>query len=415
MTLPDRIADAFDDARPNRLCVAVSGGGDSMALLDLVLAVFGRSLPIEAVTLDHGLRPEARDEAALVARFCAKNGVPHSVLTWRAEGAGNLMARARDARYRLIADWARQRDIDQVALGHTADDAAETFLMRLSRAAGVDGLAAMQRLFDRHGVTWRRPLLGVSRAELRGWLDQRGIGWAEDPTNDDPAYERVRVRKLLTRLAPLGIDAGLLGRVAGQLGDARAALDHYTALEARRLVRLDRGDVLLTRAPDPDIPPEIERRLLVAALCWVSGAPYPPRDTTIRALRAALTTRGSTTAAGCHVSHLPTAPRQPAGIRITREFNAVRALTTPTEALWDGRWRLNGPHAPDLEVRALGEAVARCPAWRESGLPRASLCASPSVWRGGVLAAAPLAGLSNGWSATLAPNRHEFNSLALYR
>ncbi len=128
---------AFVHARPKRLGVAVSGGGDSMALLDLMIwHAREMGFDVEAVTVDHGLRAEARDEIALVRAYCDAQGVPHSVLAWSWDGEGNLQAAARNARYSLIAEWAREREIDTVALGHTQDDVAETFLMRLARRAG---------------------------------------------------------------------------------------------------------------------------------------------------------------------------------------------------------------------------------------------------------------------------------------
>ena len=89
-------------------------------------------------------------------------------------------------------------------------------------------------------------------------------------------------------------------------------------------------------------------------------------------------------------------------MRITREFNAVRDLTCSTETVWDDRWRLDGPHESGLEIRALGEAGLRdCADWRIVGIPRMSLLASPSVWRGNALISAPLAGFENGWQAGL--------------
>ena len=189
---------AFVNARPKRLGVAVSGGGDSMACLDLMLWHGAeRGFSVEAVTVDHGLRPEAKDEIALVAAFCAGRGVPHSVLEWHWDGSGNLQAEARAARYGLIGAWAKDRRIDWVALGHTRDDVAETFLMRLARQAGVDGLSEMERSFTRGGLRWIRPLLAHERQHWRDYLSRHKIAWAEDPSNENAEFERVRARKVL--------------------------------------------------------------------------------------------------------------------------------------------------------------------------------------------------------------------------
>lgn len=128
-----------------------------LSLLHRLSAAAGTHL--EAVTVDHGLRPEAAEEAVFVARYAGTLGLRHETLRWRGwDGQGNLQNAAREARYRLMADWAERRGLPCVALGHTADDQAETVLMRLARRAGVDGLSAMAPRSDRHGITWLRPL-----------------------------------------------------------------------------------------------------------------------------------------------------------------------------------------------------------------------------------------------------------------
>lgn len=166
------IADQFTPRPPKRVGVAVSGGGDSVALLCLI-ADFARDQDIEvhAVSIDHGLREAAADEVRAVTELCGRLGVPHHVEYWRTwEGKGNLMAEARRARYALLADWGAANGVDTIAIGHTADDQAETLMMRLARGSGVDGLSAMapRRISD--GITWLRPLLNIQRRELRYYL-----------------------------------------------------------------------------------------------------------------------------------------------------------------------------------------------------------------------------------------------------
>lgn len=399
--LRQAVAAALPDP-PGKVGVAVSGGGDSMALLHLAQSVLPEG-GVEAVTVDHGLRPESADEAAGVAAHCARIGVPHRVLRWTGwDGQGNLPAAAREARYRLIGDWARGRGIGRVLLGHTADDVAETFLMRLGRAAGVDGLAAMEARFEREWVQWARPLWQQRRADLRAYLARHGIAYVDDPSNEDMERDRPRIRAALPGLAKLGLGVEQIVHSARALDMARGALDHYARVEAGRVVTTDRGDVLIDLAPRPPIPDEIARRLLVAALGWVGQGGWPPRQSALNALDAALGEGGQHTVAGCLVR------RTGDDLRITREHNAVRGLVTATTEVWDGRWRIEGPHVPGLRLRALGAAVATCSGWRETGLPRASLMASPAVWRGETLVAAPLAGDQNGWSARIVADFHSW-------
>jgi len=395
-----RITGHFGTVPPDPLGVAVSGGGDSTALLALLDDWRRAGGPaLKVATVDHGLRPEAAAEAREVARLCAAWNLPHSTLKWQgkdAAEAGNLPDRARRARYRLLADWARDNAVACVAIAHTADDQAETLLMRLARAAGVDGLAAMARDWRQDGVRFARPALDITRAELRAVLRSRGLSWAEDPGNADERYERVRARAVLAALAPLDIDVQTLSSVAGHLAEARAALDAQMIAAARRIARIESGDVVIERAGLAELPPETARRLLRAALMWISGAEYPPRGAALsRALERGLAGKGLTLH-GCRL--LAGAGK----LRLTREARAVAGHFVAPGALWDGRWRLSGPDVAGARIGALGEAgLAFCHDRPKSGLPAASLQASPAVWRGARLLAAPLAGFGNGWRADL--------------
>ena len=383
---------------PARLGVAVSGGGDSMALLVLA-AEWARAegVVLAAVSVDHGLRPEAASEAAAVARDCAALGVAHETLCWEGpDGRGNLQDAARRARQRMIARWAQTHDIAHVALGHTRDDQAETLLMRLARGSGVDGLTAMAPARRAHGVVWLRPLLGVSRDALRVELRARGVLWAEDPSNDDPRYERVKARRALAALAPLGIDAAGLAETAARLGTARATLARSAQAAARGLLRVEAGDVLLARGGWLALPDETRARILTHVLCRVASAEYRPRHAKLGALIDRIASGRGGTLHGCHVT--VTAET----VRVTRELRALRGVTAPPGALWDGRWRVTGPDSGGLHVAALGaEGLAAVADWRRTGLPRATLQASPAVWHGDALVAAPVVGAGHGWQALL--------------
>lgn len=391
------ISQSFDAPVPLRIGVAVSGGGDSVALLHLFArwaAQTGHG--IAAVTVDHRLRPESAAEAQGVAALCAKLNISHDILEWQGHhGAGNLPAAAREGRYGLMAGWARAQGVGGIVLGHTQDDGAENFLMRLGRAAGVDGLAAMQARFVREGIRWARPLAGHSRSALRAYLRRHDVPWVEDPSNDDPRYTRTRVRQVLHGLKDVGIDAAALHSSAEALRQAQEALAHYTRAEAAAHARQDGGDLLIPVQMDPSLPAEIRRRLTVAALQWVGSSPYPPRRTAVEQLQNALVAQQRMTLCGCLVL------KRKGHYRIAREYNAVKEARCATDAIWDNRWRMIGPHAPDLEVRALGDAVSTLTGWRDVGVPRASLMASPAVWRGDCLIAAPVAGYNQGWSAQI--------------
>lgn len=387
---------AFGPQRPDRVAVAVSGGGDSMALL-VLMAEAGRppgGWQVQAVTVDHALRPEAAEEAALVARVCAGLGVAHHVLRWDHAGVvpGNLMAAARAARLRLIADWARGQGLAHVALAHTAQDQAETLLMELGRAAGLDGLAGMRPLWRQEGLLWARPLLAVPREALREVLRARGLSWAEDPTNGDDRFLRARARKALARLAPLGLTVPALARSAAHLAAARGALDRLAAAAAGQVAEARAGALRLDPAAFAALEPEIARRVLRLALDWLAPAPHAPRAAALARLQAAVAGGRAATLAGCRLL-----PRRD-GLWLLREARDL-GPEVAAGALWDGRWQLSGPAEPGDRIGALGADLATLPPRGLLDVPRPVLRISPAVRRGGRLIAAPVAGFGQDWHA----------------
>lgn len=388
--------------RLEHIGIAVSGGGDSMALLHLAYRVTQQTgQKLTAMTVDHGLRPESAAEAAGVAAFCKKLDIPQVTLKWTGwEETGNLQSAARDARYQLMADYAKTQNIDAIMLGHTVDDGAENFLMRLARSAGPDGLGTMNTRFARNGITWLRPLWQASREELREYLRRHAVGWVDDPSNDDSKYERVKARKILKALKPLGITADTLHQTSFAITQSNWLVKDHIRAKAAQYVQSANGDVLITSSRRSEISPELQRRFLIAAIKWISSSGYGPRESGLTELDVALMTSGKGTLCGCIFT------QDDSGTRITRELNAVKDIVAKTDQTWDRRWQFEGPHAPDLAVRALGEGIRDCPDWRDTGLPRTSLMSSPSIWRGDTLIAAPIAGYSQGWTARIVADFH---------
>jgi tRNA(Ile)-lysidine synthase len=246
-----------------RLGLAVSGGPDSLALL--LLAAAARPGKIEAATVDHGLRPESRAEAAAVAEQCRDLGVPHAILEvrWNERPASAIQERARGERYRLLGFWAEERGLGGLATGHHADDQAETFVMRLARGAGVRGLASIRPKSLAPGTEIRliRPLLGWRRSELERICADAGVAPAIDPSNADDRFERVRIRRALAGADWL--DPAAIARCAANLADADAALDWAAGLEWQRAVRRDEAAI---RYRPSGAPAEILRRIIGRAV-----------------------------------------------------------------------------------------------------------------------------------------------------
>jgi tRNA(Ile)-lysidine synthase len=196
---PEEAAEDFLKRLPAscRLLVALSGGGDSMGLL-AVLSNAARAFPgisLHSATVDHGLRPGSAEEADTVRRMSRKLGIANSTLTWTGgKPATGIQAAARSARYRLLAAEADRIRADFIVTGHSLDDQDETIFMRgLRKPVGVTGMDEAVLVERRNWVV--RPFLVVRREAIRDYLRKRCLTWIEDPSNDNPAFERVRIRR----------------------------------------------------------------------------------------------------------------------------------------------------------------------------------------------------------------------------
>ena len=225
------------------IVLAVSGGPDSVALMWLTARwrrSFARGPRLLAVTIDHGLRPEAAREAREVKRLAQELELPHRTMRWSGDKPkAGVPAAARTARYRLLAQAARNLGATHVLTAHTRDDQAETLLMRLLRGSGIAGLSAMARESAREDLLLVRPLLDVPKSRLIATLNKAKIGFADDPTNRDTVLTRPRLRQLLPLLAAEGGDARGLARLASRLARANAAVDVLADGAERYLALMD--------------------------------------------------------------------------------------------------------------------------------------------------------------------------------
>jgi tRNA(Ile)-lysidine synthase len=272
----------FADLAPARAIVlAVSGGPDSMALL--VLAARWRKRrkhgpELFAVTVDHGLRTEARREAAAVKRLARTLGVAHRTVKWvAAKPVTGLQERARAARYGLLAKHAGEVGAHHIVTAHTRDDQAETVLFRMARGSGLAGLAAMAQISPLPAagdtmVVLCRPLLDIPKARLLATLQARRVGFAEDASNRDPRFTRVRWRTLMPELSREGLDAARLAALARRLRRANVAIERVVDAAARHL-QAEQPDGSITVAPERffELPEEIALRLLGRAIARVGN------------------------------------------------------------------------------------------------------------------------------------------------
>jgi len=258
-------------ARGETLVVGLSGGADSVALLDaLALLRRPRGFFLVAAHLDHGLRPGSGDDAAFCARLCAQLDVPLRLargdVRGRAarEGEG-LEAAARRERYRFLRRVRREEQAAAVAVAHTRDDQAETLLLRLLRGAGATGLSAMRARRGR----LLRPLLAVSREEVIAHLRERSLDWREDPSNAAPVHLRNRVRHELlpyleSRFNPRA--RAVIARAASLLADEAALLRREARALLASAARSEPGALVIRRSALARVPLPLARAAVREAL-----------------------------------------------------------------------------------------------------------------------------------------------------
>ena len=291
------------------LVLAVSGGPDSTALLVLVARWrkrLKRGPKLIAITVDHGLRAEARREALAVKRLALSLGVEHRTLRWSGrKPSTGLQEAARLERYRLLAGAARAASARHVLTAHTLDDQAETVLIRLTRGSGVSGLAAMARIAPVPGSTdiaLVRPLLDLRKAQLLATLRKAGIAYADDPSNRDPRFTRARLRAAMPALEREGLNAGRLALLARRVRRAEAALEAVVdaavaALAAGVLAPQpwpDTGPIEFPAVQFGRLPAEVTLRLLGRAIAHV-GSEGPVELAKLEALHADLAVSSGST------------------------------------------------------------------------------------------------------------------------
>jgi tRNA(Ile)-lysidine synthase len=379
--------------------LAVSGGADSMAMMYLASrAEKLRGAPRFTVfTVDHGLRPEARDEVKMVAQQCRRLGLHCHILRWH-EGRGGaaLQARARQARYELMSAACRKRKIPALVTAHHAVDQMETLLMRLARGSDLTGLRGMQGRRQLGDITILRPLLDQVPATLQALCERHEVPFVSDPSNDDRTFERVRWRQTALQIFETGLSAERLAlstaRLAAVDDDIDRMVDEFIISQE---VITPLGVACIPRSAFAALPQTLKRRLLQRLLAWIGGSDYPISAAMVDSLSQALAAgepKGRTLA-GCMIR-----PRRSV-ILIGREYAAIAALTTPAtgrHVSWDGRFTVScrRAFAAGAEVRSLGrtglDEIKARGATLDSSIPHGLLQTLPAVFIGKNLHACPL-------------------------
>lgn len=350
--------------------VAVSGGPDSTALL-LLLHDWAQRCPgvaLQAASVDHGLRPQSGDEADHVAQLCHRLGIVHTTLRWKGDKPQTgVMAAARAARYRLLADHAKTftaaHACDRVAIltAHTQDDQAETFVMRLTRGAGVRGLSAMgprRALATTPSIDLVRPLLGVPKARLIATLKRYDVDVVCDPTNVDEKFERTRVRNVLASLADVGVTAAAIARSAVRCGDADDAVAWATRqLLVNARVRTTAGVVTsLDTETVRQAPVLLRQRALVVLMALHGGDSSAPDLDDVERLARRLDRLEPLQATLGGVRFDERGLQLRVGREQGRIDDRAKGISANARIVWDERFIISrsGPDDRDVRVLPLG-------------------------------------------------------------
>jgi tRNA(Ile)-lysidine synthase len=346
-------AAVFDTLKAERhLALAVSGGSDSVAMLRLAHDCFAQTRRLSVLTVDHGLRRESGAEADWVATLCRSLGLSHRTLRWEGvKPTSGIQAKARQARYHLLTEWCKAHGAGALLTAHTLDDQAETVAMRLQRTHTALSLAGILQTMNWEGVLVHRPLLAHRRLELRAYLARIGQDWIEDPSNDDWAFERVRVRAALAGdNAPAELAAAAFRSSQATARDAEAWLAGHLKIEPQ-------GFGVFPRQAFCRLPADTRHAALRHLITTFGRGDATPGELTRLADWIASGESTRRTLAGTVFAGRRSA------VLAGREWSRIAAAAIPSTGwlIWDGRFRVSGE--PGLPVLAAG---------RIRGMPRLS-------------------------------------------
>ncbi|MBT4888523.1 MAG: tRNA lysidine(34) synthetase TilS [Rhodospirillales bacterium] len=378
--------------------VGVSGGADSLAFVILLDAwTRERGGRVIGLSVDHGLRAESGDEAIQTGKWLHAAGIEHHILPWIGQKPTTaIQAQARLARRELLLNWCRDAGILHLAMAHHGDDQAETYIMRLAKGSGTDGLAGMPMIKEFSQARIIRPLLTIEKNRLVATLQAMKQDWIEDPSNMMERFERVRVRNTLMSMNDAGASVQNIASAMADYGQTRAELDVVCASVLARCAQLHgagfahlnatalcgEGDVLGIRA--------LGRLLLV-----IGGREYgAERDKLHRAYEALKSSniKRGITLAGCRII------ANKDGYLICRENRNLPGevvINAGDAVYWDQRFRLKASVGGQSCVLApLGEngwqgIAKQNPELKSSKVPVVARYSLPALHSNGVVTQVP--------------------------
>ena len=271
----------------NPIALAVSGGPDSTAMMFIVSK--SKKIKKKNVTVlivDHDLRKDSRKEANLVMRNAKKIGFKYKILKWRGlKPSSGIQEAARKARYDMMISWCEKNNVEKLFLAHHMDDQVETFLMRLSKGSGIDGLSSMSKTSLKANVNIIRPFLEIPKTKLVEIANSSNMKWVSDPSNSNLSYQRSRIRKLIPALSREGIDSHHINLVIKRMDSAKDALNETVNSNVIKYVKSMEGIAFsLSYEALDKLSPEILLRILERIIMVASGSIYPARRLKLEAI-----------------------------------------------------------------------------------------------------------------------------------
>ena len=376
------------------ICVAVSGGRDSMSLLLLLnrwKQLNVRAPKITAVSVDHALRKESEFECKTIKSWCNELEIEHHTLNWEGiKPSTSVQQKAREARYKLLIDFCNQNKIKALIVAHHLEDQIETFFMRLARGSGIDGLKSMQYRRVQSGVDIVRPLLNIQKNRLLETLINFNQEWIDDPSNLDDRYERVRVRTYIKNLNDIDIDLKNISKTINRLTRSQEALEDISLKKFNEISYIDdAGYISFDNDKFLVCNEEIQLRILQMSLNIVSGHRYISLNSLENIIKHIHDSDFKITLSGCRIL------KNKKEIVIFRENrNLPRVSIKPGQKIiWDDRFIVFlDKEEPAVELAAIGNYIINAEAIKKTDLiniPKNALLTLPAGFRDGSLVLLP--------------------------
>ena len=347
---------ALETLPVQKIAVAVSGGADSLCLACLAQEwANARGISLTALTVNHGLRENAAQEAKSVSKQMRALGIQHRILNWTGEKpTTRIEEKAREARYALLCDFCRQKKIPVLLLAHHRGDNIETFFLRLAKASGLTGLAGMHPFKKREDILLVRPLLDVSKEQIIQFLTRRQIHWIEDPMNQNPLFERVYWRKQWPTLEKMGLNPDYLQRTLARLRRADRALQQMSMSAFQHLVHVDnRGFAQIPLPAFDQLPDEIQIRLLLRLIPLIGDSGKP---VSLEKLESILQTKPARATLGmCYVI------RHKQGLFIAKEATRMPKPLALKKGIWTTWDRFIVRSSVPARIEHRTKREAKCP------------------------------------------------------